>query len=718
MLYLHPFVELFIYINMHKLPKYIILVTLLATTLCANSLEARTDDVQMSKAFLQHGIIMAERGDAQNAAYELSQALLLDPNNKTAEDYLVSLSSARNLPAKDRQTLYQITDLLKHRKNLESQISYLSTKRDSMTANVLRGGADRDMVEYQLARVGKETDWLGEESYSGVMDREKPLISVAQMLRHQTVSFEKRAEALSRQVNILHEMHQGKADMAMAPEVFDSVPEVKNIHSEEKISPLKVQNTMASEENALVSGFGVIHEKLYEIQKIVLERERQIRELTEKVDELNFQITNNRAQASDVEEEVSGFKDNLRDIQKKYEVSQRVIDSLEEELAEVKKSSHGSEAISQQVAAVNNQMMELQSRLDLNQKIIEEKNKSIQDLEVKLAQVEKTPSRHSKSSDPEKLEELILMYEENLDSARMMLERKDEEIKSLEAMAKGKAVISGGKHAAKKMNEMQDLLDETSQKLTKANKTLEDRTSQIVFLEERLTEKNTAEEIEGFNKFKLMREQAILQLNDTLGMYRMGLNDALAAVQQKDKVIAELTQQVTDLRHEVARAQNSAQNKDRQLESIKEALRQERAKLTMNDAPNDTVVLKTDNAELEESRGMLEIYRMKLGDASSRMVEAEKNAVSLEKELEFAQMKLVEKDALLEKTKENLTNLEQQMIEIQNRLLKIKKQTSPDSSEKEDDLDQLQSQIEKLQQYIQAEVQLLRVINTDLSLNK
>jgi chromosome segregation ATPase len=721
-----------------KFNKKFVITSLFCFFLSLNSTSfAKEERDQLANAFIQHGIIRAERGDVSGALEDFSQALILNPRNQKAENSLLSLASSKEVSSADRQSIQQINDMINYRHNLEGRVQYFQYKRDFLGSELVKKGFSAAMLDAEIAK--RHYLYLASASpadKSEFISRGAPLKSVTNALESNINDLEKQAQSLAGQVEILRKMYQSSDNDSSQLASYNFQP-----YAEQK-DQIQEVNPNVSQKNDIVylqqDELSQMNQKLDEIHRVVSEKEDRILRLTEKITDLTLHLAKDGMNPTLASEEVSKLRTDLAEIRKKYDASQMFVSSLETQIDSLKsKSSKNGSPITNidEMAKLNDQIDELHSRVELNQKIILDKDAQIKELETRLSKSAAYPSKHSQTNLSE-MEGLLKTYDENIKGARDLIEKKDQQIKILEGklaktsmggsdeMAafnayqlakdeelmdlkmrlveteeklddaqkliekKDKKIASLAKRSKKNLSpemdedqgiiEIQSLLVETTQNLTAAKLTIEEQSKKISSLETELAQSQEVAkmaEINGFNQYKIATNQTVNTLTDTLNMYRMGLSQALISSQEKDRLITNLTQQLNDLQKDLTLAQNAVEGKERKIEMIRESVNQEKSRIEEN---NDLVrqMISSKDKELQELGGVLDIYRGKLSDAKLEIENSKGSIVGLEQQLASAQVRLSEKDMLLQKTKDNLSNLEKQLMDIQDRLLQLKGNSS------------------------------------------
>lgn len=93
------------------------------------------------------------RNDAQSAIGYFARALLLDPANKAARDSLARISAQTSLPASQRIQLFLSDDLLIFNEKLQEKLGYFTAKRDALAAALIQQNYPQTSIDQKLKAI-------------------------------------------------------------------------------------------------------------------------------------------------------------------------------------------------------------------------------------------------------------------------------------------------------------------------------------------------------------------------------------------------------------------------------------------------------------------------------------------------------------------------------------------------------------------------------------
>lgn len=183
----------------------------------------------------------------------------------------------------------------------------------------------------------------------------------------------------------------------------------------------------------------------------------------------------------------------------------------------------------------------------------------------------------------------------------------------------------------------------------------------------------------------------ITNSNRILDLYRMSLNSALDTIKSKDSEINETNIKLTELGNKIG-ILKSALIKVAKTKQIKSSVSQVPDSQTKE-------ILDIKDEQLNEISGILQIYKLKLGDANTTLKEKSANIVTLEEQLNYVQEKLFQKDKVLSKTRKELSSLEKELLDLQERLNCINEKNT-DQSDKTKTINETHLRIIEINEYL------------------
>lgn len=245
------------------------------------------------------GIQHYERGQIDEAAHELSKALMLDPGNKKAKEYLAQIGITDQVykGAKNKST--ELVRLARSVKDYENQVAALML--------------EKKILENKLNQVMLERDTAGQIAVAH--DLEKDLLQVK--LDETAKIFDKSEEAKMRQLAIIEDMYAQK------------INDLEN--SADYQSSLMLSQRMADRERLVREKEQYYRDIVIQFSRAVdrlTDYEKELKEIDNKYFEMNHKLTVTRAMDHDL---LSYLEGNLDEQRKTIEdlKDKLVIDAIE-----------------------------------------------------------------------------------------------------------------------------------------------------------------------------------------------------------------------------------------------------------------------------------------------------------------------------------------------------------------------------------------------------
>ncbi len=298
-------------------------------------------------SYTHHGRVMLEWGNVTEAVDDFSKAILRDPHNREAQGQLMALASQGSLTPQQRINLVLLKDLVKYNQSLEAKVDYYETKNRLLREILIQKGypvpfSDEEIIQIKfngtsaepleqvnaalrfekqqlsdkIVFLKKEYDRLRNvrsENFSNVrrVVKTQPSERITHFYNPYSEDFHNRTKGSTESLNVPSEQIIRNQDMYAAQFKPVEVPTV--------ISASREDALMLKNELALVLG------KLNNL-------ERNITQKDQRIEELNKQIVNYALELSEVKmmltqkiEKISSFNTALIDIQSRFELGQRII---------------------------------------------------------------------------------------------------------------------------------------------------------------------------------------------------------------------------------------------------------------------------------------------------------------------------------------------------------------------------------------------------------
>ena len=379
--------------------RIIISILIVGICLIGGPNEGAAKEPELVMDFINHGLMLLDKEDYSGAINDFSRALLLDPRNDEAKEFLLGISGAEGLNAGQVLNLLTLQDLLAQIQNLKEKVSYYVLKQKKLKEHLLRRGYEVEMLNHELDPIkdqifsAREVQHLkSRESY---LSQTKPLEAFNASLSFQKERLYTQLLYLDAQYVRLREINRS-ADELSRPSAYSKI-QTKEISRPvtSQQAAWKLPSYGTSSGPGEVDDISVFKQELAMIHKQLSEMEGETQAKDQKVISLTRQLVESA----------------LKLTEKEMVLSQKI--------------NH--------LYLLNDELMDLRSRFELGQKIIQEKEEHIQSLEAHLLDVvqeqqdQENKVKHALSSKNEKLIELngiLKIYRSKLsDTTRSMQEK-------------------------------------------------------------------------------------------------------------------------------------------------------------------------------------------------------------------------------------------------------------------------------------------------------
>ena len=198
------------------------------------------------------------------------------------------------------------------------------------------------------------------------------------------------------------------------------------------------------------------------------------------------------------------------------------------------------------------------------------------------------------------------------------------------------------------------------------------------------------------------KDKKLEHLTEQLIDYALQLKEKEGIVVEKDENLYQLNERFFDFESRFELGQKIIQKKDTELQSLQDALSHSQSQLAHWNEEGQSLLSSKDE-KLIELNGILQIYKGMLKDATKKIKENSVDMSTFQDQLNFFQKQLLEKDQALQKTKQDFTVLENQLAEVQEELRILKEgypQNKSPNLKLKDDIQDLRSQLKDIQHFL------------------
>lgn len=472
----------------------------------------------------------------------------------------------------------------------------------------------------------------------------------------------------------------------------------------------------------LEKNFKTLKDKLKETEKKLKNKEREIASLDTKVKDLV-------AKSADMEEQLKGRDEKIAEYQRELKTIQQEaknIDRFKEDVAKLKEQLAKAESYQDEAWKLRYQVVKFKQKekqFDKMERQVEEQKEVINQQKQELAA--KDDEIKAKDETIRDLNKQLLDLESRFELSQKIISEKEVKIQALETeLASTQDEVSG----------LVRILDEYRRKLVGADKKGLDADAMAKAMDNDVKSFRALVEKGDGDKFVITRTEtpsisperekelnAIIDQKDRelrkvtqmIDIYKNNLEEANQDIDYQKEQIDELTKELARLDDKLLQRDRLSREKINHIELLKDLLEQEKQKRDMrNDKLRDLVRKKV--MEIQELEGMLEIYKLKLKDTHFDAKEKEEMMSDLQVQLDMTLVELYDKSQSLGKTRHNLVVLTDQLAEINNRLTQL--QTNPPADAKKEDveaeIESLQTKINDINAFLRKEIKIIEQQDT------
>ena len=465
----------------------------------------------------------------------------------------------------------------------------------------------------------------------------------------------------------------------------------------------------------LEKNFKNLKSKLKETEKKLKSKEREIADLDTKVKGLV-------AKSADMEEQLKGRDEKIAEYQRELRTIQQEaknIDRFKEEVAKLKEQLAKAESYQDEAWKLRYQVVKFkqkEKKFDKMEAKVQEQRQVIKDQEKQLASKDKEIK--AKDETIKDLNQQLLDLESRFELSQKIISEKEIKIQALETeLAQSEDEVTG----------LVRILDEYRRKLDGADKRALDAEAMAKAMAADVKSFRAKLEKGEGDTFVITRtetpsisparekeltdiidqkDRELRKVTQMINIYKNNLAEANKDIDYQKEQIDELTKELARLDDKLLQRDRLSREKINHIELLKDLLEKERQK---RDVRNDKLreLVKNKVMEIQELEGMLEIYKMKLKDTHFNAKEKEEMMSDLQVQLDMTLVELYDKSQSLGKTRHNLVVLTDQLAEINNRLTKL--QTNPPADAKKEDVEaeikSLQTKIDDINAFLRKEIQ-------------
>jgi len=388
------------------------------------------NEKKIAQAFVQHGIILYDKGDLQGALGDFSRALLLDSENSKAQDNLIRLSSHRDLNGSQKVNIFLLEDLLKTIRKLTEKIKYFQDKQLVLGNQLIHKGYDKHLLDQEMINIKDQVSdsnrILDYAINQPVTQLKNPLEVVNQSLSNEKDRLTQNLVYLQKQFSRLREINS--KNLPLEPIV---VAKVEILQPEPE--PIK-KVTRASRKS-------VLKPKIKQVKKREIKKAPRVAKERKKKKTKSVEVAWRREDVRDMKDELALIGEQLQSLQDQTSQKDMKIEKLTENLVDSTLELTEKEILLEKkvndIIALNEELSDLRSRFELSQIIIKEKEERIYSVQENIdqqkanaARINDKQSSHlvSKGREVQELKDILKTYRLNLGEANEMVKERNTQI--------------------------------------------------------------------------------------------------------------------------------------------------------------------------------------------------------------------------------------------------------------------------------------------------
>jgi len=475
----------------------------------------------------------------------------------------------------------------------------------------------------------------------------------------------------------------------------------------------------------LEKNFKDLKTKLAQTESKLKDKEKQIKELNDKIQNLMAKGEGIEKKLEGRDQEIAEYQRQIKELKKESENMVKFkseVDKLKEELSKAQKYQDEAWKLRYQVA----QLKQTDSKQKEVNKELAKKDEIIKDQKEQL--VEKDKMIEEKDKSLKELNKQLLDFESRFELTQNIIKEKEEKLQKLEKELAQKDEIHS-QQLAKKDKEITDLnniLEEYRDKLADSDKQLSAKDKKIAKLDSTVKGKIekgkddrfyvskddaapiNAEREKELNSIILEKERELKQVTNMIAIYKQNLQDANTDIDYQKQQIDDLTKELARLDDKILTRDRLSREKINHIELLKDLLQKEKEKRDLRNENLKEMVQKK-VLEIQELEGMLEIYKLKLKDKHFDAQQKEDMMGELQVQLDNTLVELYDKSEVIDKTHHNLVVLKDQLLEIHERLSVLQNSSEEEKQNPavKEEIKSLQTKIDDINTFLRGEIQTL-----------
>ncbi len=364
------------------------------------------------EGFVRQGKKYYQQGDAQGAINHFARVLLRDPSHKTARGNMILISAWRSLSASQRIQLLLSEDLLISNEKLQKKLIFLTTQRDTLAASLIQGNYPPMMLidqKFQAIQGRVLSPKDDQKEVAGPID---PLETLNRFLIREQNRLSQELSRVGEQIARLRPAGSLREEPQTPDTQASRLPKTDS-HREtwQQIADVREE-------------LNELRRQVKALQEDVKHKDDKIMALTKQVVEFSLKLTEREMILSEKIGALGSLHEAYADLQSRQELGQRI---MEEKNTQIQSLQEGLAALQADTAV---HTKEINSLIAAKDQALDEWEKILAIYQGKLKDATKTIE--VRNADVTTLEEQLAMVRTKLFEKETALEKTKEKLVSIE----------------------------------------------------------------------------------------------------------------------------------------------------------------------------------------------------------------------------------------------------------------------------------------------
>ena len=293
----------------------------------------------LSSSYARHGEELFNEGKIKNATAKFIKALLLDGNNAFAKNYLQKIYQKSNIgDAQERYRLTYFLELVDYCQFLNGRIQNLITSNQDLIQFILQHQRDKneiDQVKMIQAELSAHDKWLGppEASLTAPISDELNMEKLTDALLQQKRNFLDELGSLQKMNDQLRSIRIKLIEKILTKPDPKTLQETTQYIKEIETQLTEKTKNLAHEEqkhSTVMEELNNVRKDFAGLQNRINETDKKVVGLTRDLAGMSLDLYEKEGLLTKKEERIAVLENELKDIQERFKLSQRLINQREQ----------------------------------------------------------------------------------------------------------------------------------------------------------------------------------------------------------------------------------------------------------------------------------------------------------------------------------------------------------------------------------------------------